>query len=133
MPGHGTGVVVGDGFAAVATDAQALAGDGELAGLGLDPALADLVVAVVEGQDAGGDAGGLLAVLVEGRRTGSDPAGGQVFGGDDLLLEAADEAVDVVQPVVLDVERVPAEPGAVGEEHALTRPGAGMSTRAPML
>ena len=52
-PGHGAGVVVGDGLAAVTADAEALAGDGELAGLGLDPAFADLVVAVVQGQDAG--------------------------------------------------------------------------------
>src|SRR3954470_19976176 len=40
----------------------------------------------------------------------------------DLLPRAADEVVDVVQPVVLDVERVPAEVRAVGEEHALRTP-----------
>src|SRR5438045_532635 len=50
------GVVAGDRFAAVAADAQALARDREHSGLGLDPALADLLVAVVEGQDAGGHA-----------------------------------------------------------------------------
>ena len=38
---------------------------------------------------------------------------------DDHLLLGADEAVDVVQPVVLDVQRVAAEAGAVREEHAL--------------
>ena len=47
------GIVVGDaGTAVAATDAKALAPDHELARLGLDPALADLVFAVVEGQDA---------------------------------------------------------------------------------
>ena len=61
----------------------------------------------------------ILAVLVEGGRQDQVLAGGQVLGRDDLLLEHADEAVDVVQPVVLDVQRVPAEPGAVGEQHAL--------------
>ena len=37
-------------------------------------------------------------------------AGRQVLGRDDLLLEHADEAVHVVQAVVLDVQRVTAEP-----------------------
>jgi len=34
------------------------------------------------------------------------------------LLDASDEVVDVVEPVVLDVERVAAEAGAVSEEDA---------------
>ena len=42
---------------------------------------------------------------------------------DDLLLEHADEAVDVVQPVVLDVEAVATEARPLREEHAL---GAGL-------
>ena len=50
-------------------------------------------------------------------------AGRQVLGRDDHLLEHADEAVDVVEPVVLDVEAVAAEPRALREQHAL---GAGL-------
>ena len=38
---------------------------------------------------------------------------------DDDLLEHADEAVHVVQPVVLHVEGVASEPGALCEQHAL--------------
>ena len=113
------GVVVGDRLAAVAADAEALAGDHELAGLGLDAALADLLVAVVEREGAGRDAGRVLAVLVEGGRQDQVLAGRHVLGRDDLLLEHADEVVDVVQPVVLDVEGVAAEARAVREEHAL--------------
>ena len=44
---------------------------------------------------------------------------GQILGGDDHLLEHADEAVHVVQPVVLQVQAVAAESGALGEEHTL--------------
>ncbi|MDT2008083.1 hypothetical protein FXW78_34220 [Rhodococcus opacus] len=43
-PGRGAGVVVGDGFPGVAAGGETLAGDAELAGLRLDPALADLPV-----------------------------------------------------------------------------------------
>ena len=64
-------VVLGDAGAAVAPDAEALAGDHELAGLGLDAALADLGLAVPEREHPGGDAGRVLAVLVERRRRGS--------------------------------------------------------------
>src|SRR5262249_7975744 len=59
-------VVAGDRRAAVATDAQALPGQLEVAGLVPDPPFADLAVAVVQGQHAGGDARGIFAVLVEG-------------------------------------------------------------------
>src|SRR5207248_578278 len=45
-------------------------------------------------------------------------AGRQFLVGDDLLFEAADEAVDVVQPVVLDIQGVAAEARAVSEQHA---------------
>ncbi len=51
------GVVAGDGRAAVAADAQALAGEFEVAGLGLDPALADLAVSVVVKMAAPGRTG----------------------------------------------------------------------------
>src|SRR5450755_182741 len=59
------GVVAGDRFAAVSSDAEAFAGDRELARLGLDAALADLLLTVVERQDPGRDAGRVLAVLLE--------------------------------------------------------------------
>src|SRR5438034_914549 len=62
------GVVAGDRLAAVAADAQALARDREHPGLGLDPALADLLIPVVEGQDPGRHTRRVLAVLVEGGR-----------------------------------------------------------------
>jgi len=51
-PGCLAGIVGGDGCAAVAAGVEAFAAEGELAGLGLDVALADLVVAVVQRQDA---------------------------------------------------------------------------------
>ena len=44
--------------------------------------------------------------------------GRKVFGGDDVLLRHPHEVVDVVQPVVLDVEGVAAERGAVREQDA---------------
>ena len=49
-PGWGTGVVVSDAGAGVPPDGESLAGEGEPAGLGLDPGFADLVVAVAERQ-----------------------------------------------------------------------------------
>src|SRR5215472_5007247 len=73
-------VVLGDGRAAVPADTQSLAGQLEGAGLGLDAALADLVVSVVQGQHAGGHAGSLLAVLVEGRGQDEVLPGWQVLG-----------------------------------------------------
>jgi hypothetical protein len=86
--------------------------------------LADLLLAVVERQDPGGHAGGILAVLVE--RGGHDEVlpGGNVFACVDLLLREADEVVDVMQPVVLHVQGVPAEPRPVREQHAF-RAGSG--------
>src|SRR5215208_2900656 len=49
---RGARIVVRDGVAAVASDAQAIVGQRELARLGLDAALADLLVAVVERERA---------------------------------------------------------------------------------
>src|SRR5215813_11415153 len=74
-----TRVVAGDRRRAVAADAQALTGQLEVAGLVPDPPFADLVVAVVQGQRAGGDARGIFAVLVE--RCGQD----QVLPGREVL------------------------------------------------
>jgi hypothetical protein len=65
LPRHGSGIVVGNRFAAVAAHTKSLAGNGELAGLGLDPTLAHLVISVIQGQDAGGDTGRLFAILVK--------------------------------------------------------------------
>src|SRR4051795_10787753 len=113
------GVVVGDWVVAVAPDAQALAADRELARLRLDATFADLDVAVEERQGPDRHAGRVLALLVE--RGGEDQllSGGQLLVGGDVLLDPADEAVDVVQPVVLDVEGVSAEARAMREQHAL--------------
>ena len=58
-------------------------------------------------------------------------AGRHVLGADDHLLEHPDEVVDVVQTVVLHVERVAAEQRPVREQHP-SAPGAGMSTTAPI-
>src|SRR4051794_25928643 len=101
-----SGVVRGHRVAAVATDAQALAADGELARLRLDAALPDLDVAVKQRKRAERDAGRVLALLLE--RGGQDQllTGRQWFVGDDPLLRLPDEAVDVAQAAVLDVKRV---------------------------
>ena len=56
--------------------------------------------------------------------------GGQVLGRVDLLLHHADEVVDVVQPVVLDVQGMPAEPRTVREQHALRAGGGYVHQRA---
>src|SRR3954452_18515668 len=119
-PWRGTGVVAGDRVAAVSSDAQPFPTQRELARLGLDPPLADLDVAVEQRQRPDRHSGRVLALLLEGGGEDQVLAGGQLGVRDDLLLEAAYEAVDVVQPVVLDVERVAAEAGAVREQHALS-------------
>src|SRR3954447_4684525 len=112
-------VAVGDGVAAVAPDAQPVAGDRELARLRLDAPLADLHLAVEERQRADRHAGRILALLLEGGGQDQLLPGRHVLVGDDLLLEAPDEAVDVVQPVVLDVQGVAAEARAVREQDAV--------------
>jgi hypothetical protein len=78
--------------------------------------LADLVVAVIQRQDPGRDARGVLTLLVERCRQDEVLPGGMSWVAmDHLLLEAADKVVDIVQSVVLDVEGVTAEAGAVGD------------------
>jgi hypothetical protein len=69
--GRLTGMVVGDRLAAVAPDVQASPASEKKSRLRLDAPLTDLVVAVVQGEDPGGDAGRVLAVLVERPPTGS--------------------------------------------------------------
>ena len=93
-------------------------------------ALPDLVVAVVERECTRG-VGRLLAFLLEGCGEDQVLAGRHVLGADDHLLGDADEAVDVVQPVVLDVQGVAAEARADREQHALGA-GRGRSTSAPI-
>ena len=109
-------VVVGDWFCAVFPDVEALAGDRELAGLRLDPALSYLFLACVQGQGALGWHG--VAVALEGGRD-DHVARGQQFGGLDDLLDVSDEVIYVLELAVLDVEGVAAEPGPVREQDTL--------------
>src|SRR3954462_10459469 len=94
VPRQFAGVVVGDAGATVASDAEALAGDHELAGLGLDAAFADLGVVVPERPRPGGDTGRVLSILFE--RSGEDHVftGPDLGVGDDLVLGHPDEVVD---------------------------------------
>ena len=55
---------------------------------------------------------------------------GTSSAADDLLIEVADPVVVVVQAVVLDVERVPAESRAVREQDALGAWGGNVDERA---
>ena len=106
-------------MAAVPTDAQPFAGDHVVAGLKLDVALADLLVAVEQRERPGSYAGRVLAGLFECGGQDEVGPGREVDGRSNLLLEHADEAVDVVQPVVLDVEAVPTEPGTLRAQDTL--------------
>src|SRR5690349_14436069 len=63
--GRLAGVVLGDRHAAVATDAEALTGQLEVSGLRLDPPLPDLLIALIQRRDPGGDARRVLAILLE--------------------------------------------------------------------
>ena len=102
-------IVLGDGLARVFPHVQAASGDREGAELGLDPGLAYLAVRVIDRQHSR-RAVGFLALLVERGGEQQFLAGGDVLRSSDLLLLAAEEVVDVVQPVVLHVEGVAAEP-----------------------
>ena len=82
-----------------------------------------------EREETGGDAGRVLAALVERGRQNQVLAHRNVSGRVDLLLCHADEVVDVVQSVVLDVERVAPEPRAVREKHALRAGGGDVHDR----
>jgi hypothetical protein len=62
------------------------------------------VVAVVQRQDSGGHARWVLAVFVERGRQDQVLTGRHLFGGDDVLLDDADEVVGVAQSAVLDIE-----------------------------
>src|SRR5436309_3197581 len=118
-PWHLPRVVAGNTCATVASDAKSLAGERELAGLSFDRGFADLLVPVEQRQGPVGDARRVLARLLERRREDHVFAGGKVLAAHDLLGEAADEVVDIVETVVLYVKRVPAEPRTMREQHAL--------------
>src|SRR5206468_3924263 len=90
---------------------------------------ADLLVPVVEGQDPGGHVGRVLTVFAEGGQEDQVLPGRDVFGRVDLLLHHADEVVDVVQPVVLDVQGMPAEARPVREQHTLCAGGGNVHQR----
>ena len=107
-------VVVGDRLGALLADVEPFAGDRELAWLGPDPALADLgLVPYMEGQRAFGRH--RVAFALERRREHHVPGRNRLGRLDDLLDEA-DPVVDVFQLAILDVQRVPTEAGAVGEQ-----------------
>src|SRR5829696_951016 len=110
----GAGVVGRDRLARVLAHVQALADQREVARLGHDPALADLLVVDEQGQRHGGRQA--VALLDEGGRQ-QHLAGRDLPGGLDRLLVAADEVVDVLELSVLDVQGVAAEAGAVREQH----------------
>jgi hypothetical protein len=101
--GERRGVVGGDGRAAVAADADAVAGEREVAGLGHDLALGDLFGIDVEGQGAGRAVRvGVVPRLAElGRQ--DVVSGGDRFRRADGLDPLAEPVVDVVQPAVLQV------------------------------
>ncbi len=107
--GRSPGIILGDRIADVAADGEALAGDHVAARLGLDATLADLGLTVVQRQDAFRDGRRPAPFLLERRREDQVLADRQVDGGDDFLFEHADEAVHVVEAVILHVERVTAE------------------------
>src|SRR5271165_3413697 len=109
-------VVGGYRLAAVAADAQAVACERERARLSLDPSFADLLVPVIQGEDAGAHAWRILAVLLERGRQDEVLPRGNVLGAVDLLLEHTDEVIDIVQPAVPDVESMAAEPRPVREQ-----------------
>src|SRR5436190_5757540 len=97
-------IVVGDAGAPVAPDAEPLARDHELPGLRLDRPIADLRIAVPERERSGRHAGRVLAARVERRRQDLVLTNWQLLDRDDLLLEHADEAVYVMESVVLHVK-----------------------------
>src|SRR5258708_5899197 len=96
-PGHLARVVGSDAGAAVATDAETLPCNHELAGLRLDRALAYLRVSVPEREESLGYAGRVLAALVE--RGGEDQvlADWNVFGRVQPFLCQSNEVLDVLQ------------------------------------
>ncbi len=114
-PGRFACVVVGDRLGPGASDDQAAAAESELAGLGPDRVLTDLLVADIEAERALG--GHRVALPVEGGRQDDVAARDRLVGLDDLL-QLTDEVVDVCEPAILHVKGVAAEPRALGEDDA---------------
>ena len=127
------GVVVGDGLAAVPPDAEALARDGELARLGADPPLADLLVAVPQRQGAVGHAGRVLGVLLEAGREHQVGPGREVLGGHDPLLDHARGSCRRSAAGCPGGTARGRRSGCRARTARPARPGPGRSTRAPML
>src|SRR6478736_4657745 len=79
------GVVKRHWIAHVAADGQPFAGEHVAAWLGLDATFADFGRAVVEGEDACGEWGWVLVVLLEGGRQDQARAGRHVLSRHDSL------------------------------------------------
>src|SRR5512133_257100 len=114
-PGRVACVVVGDWLGPGASDDQAAAAQSELAGLRPDRILTELLVADIETEGALGGHG--VALLFEGGGQDDVAAWDGLVGLDDLL-ELPDEVVDVLEPAILHVQGVAAEPRALGEDDA---------------
>lgn len=69
-----------------APDGQPGAGQSERSGLGFDSSLADLLVAVIQRQDPGGEPWRVLAVLGECRRDDQVLTDRQLLARPDLLF-----------------------------------------------
>src|SRR5215207_10279905 len=92
-PGRFASVVVGDRLGPGASDDQATAAESELAGLGPDRILTDLLVADIEAERALGRH--RVALSVEGGRQDDVAARDGLVGLDDLL-QLTDKVVDVL-------------------------------------
>src|SRR5215216_3735885 len=98
-PGRFACVVVGDRLGPGASDDQATAAESELAGLGPDRILTDLLVADIDAERALG--GHRVALLLEGGGQDDVAARDRLVGLEDLL-ELTDPVVNVLEPAVLD-------------------------------
>ena len=117
-PGPRKRPVARDRLATAPPNGQPLASKRELARLGPDFALTDLLVVDVESQRAVGDMRWVLSLLGEDGRKGQGP-GRYRLAGTDLLLDLAEPVVEVVQLAILHIEAVPAKAAPVVEDHSL--------------
>ena len=101
------GVVIGNRLSAFSSDTEPFLADHELVRLSLDPTFSYLLLSVVQREHPRRHAWRVLSVLVERRGKEKALADRHVIGRYHLLLEAADEVVGVVEPVVLHVQSVP--------------------------
>src|SRR5688572_25151660 len=120
-PGLSVRVVVRHRRAAVAADVESFAGQGELAHLRLhlleraDRPAIDKECCRAEARGRYRRARGRLQPLLDELNPDHARAGGERLIGGDHLLGQGDVVIDVLEPAVLDVERVPAELVPVGE------------------